>query len=70
MFKQLAYKYMAKVYEHGFIRIEKTEWCTKILEVCYKNRLLKATWQSFLNSVASMLKDALQEVEQARGWEE
>ena len=68
MFRKIAYKVMARVFERGFKHIEKMDWMTKTLEVAFKNKFLNATWGSFLNNVVMMLEDAIEEVQQARSW--
>ena len=59
---------LAKLFTDGFKEIEKTNWITKALEICYKNAMLKGVWVQFVDSVIGILKDAIGEAEDAKGW--
>ena len=68
MLETIRNKILAKLFEDGFKKIERLDWMTSVLKVCFKNKLLKATWNSFLNSVESMIEDAKDEIRMARTW--
>ena len=59
---------LAKMLMDGFKQIEKINWMTKALDICYKQSLLKSSWVPFLDSVDGLLDDAKDEVKQARFW--
>ncbi len=48
--------------------IIKTDWMTKILELCRKNSRLHYVWDSFITNVVDILKDGISDAEKARNW--
>jgi len=68
MWEKIIIRFLPKVWEQGFNSIEKMNLVTKALEVCWKNKLLKATWHSFVDSVIGWLRDGISECEGAKHW--
>ena len=68
MLEKILIRILPKIWEASFKKLEKLNIITRALEQCFKNKLLRATWNSFLNSVTSWLEDAINEVNQARSW--
>ena len=59
---------IVKILTEGFKEIEKLDWMTKALTICYKQPDLKRLWGAFCDSVERILRDALDELSQARQW--
>jgi len=58
----------AKLLVDGFKSIEKTNWMTQILQICYKQDIVKSVWSKFCDSTIGLLEDAIDEVKQAKEW--
>lgn len=59
---------IARFMQQAFKTIEKQNFVTKSLEICFKQEYLRDYWQKFLDSVESLLKDAIDEVKVCRTW--
>ena len=59
---------ISKILIDGSKQIEKINWMTKALEVCYKKKEIKKVWQKFLDATEGILNDAKDEISQARKW--
>ena len=63
---------MSKLFTDGFKQIEKTNWMTGVLDMCYMKTPLfkgnKKLWNTFIDSVKGILKDAMDEADNCRGW--
>lgn len=59
---------MAQLFIRGFRGVEDINWMTRTLEICYKQKILKESWSSFLTGIEGILKDAQGEVIDARKW--
>ena len=70
MWKRMLVALLPKIWQDGMKSVEKQNLVLKAMEVCWKNDILRKTWPSFTNSVQSWLKDAIDEVQQARKWYE
>ena len=68
MFNKLRDWLVAKLLQDSFKQIEKINWMTKALDICYKQPTIKDIWQKFLDSVEGLLQDAIDEVKTARKW--
>ncbi len=70
MLNKIRNKIVSTIFIKAFEKVEKSDWMTQVLKVCFKNRIIRAVWGNFLNSVKSVLEDAKEEIEQARVWSE
>jgi hypothetical protein len=61
-------KLIAKLLEDSFKQIEKANWMTSVLKICYKQKVLKSVWSNFITSAVGLLEDAIDEAKQARSW--
>ena len=60
---------MAKWFIDAVKEIEKTDWLSQILKVCYKQKMVKDNWQKFCEGMERLLVDAESELAQAKKWE-
>ncbi|MES0334827.1 MAG: hypothetical protein SFH39_00495 [Candidatus Magnetobacterium sp. LHC-1] len=68
MFNWIRDNIIAKLLKDSFKQIEKINWMTKALEICFKQKIFKDMWSQFLDSVDGLLDDAKEEVKSARTW--
>lgn len=68
MFQKIRDWLIAKTLVDGFKQIEKINWCTKALEICYKQKQLKDNWSKFIDGVIGLLEDAIDEAKRAKEW--
>ena len=68
MWEKLRNFFIVKLLKDGFKGIEKQNFMTKVLDLAYKQKLLKDNWTAFCNSTIGILDDAKDEVENAKKW--
>ena len=70
MIEKIGYKILAKLLKGGFKQIEKINWATKILDICFKSKILSTpkVWDSFCEYVKGVFLDAADEAERAKNW--
>ena len=68
MLEKLRNYLIAKGLIDGFKQIEKINWMSRALDVCYKRKELRDNWSVFLDSVTGILDDAKDETQTARKW--
>ena len=59
---------MQMIFKDGLKEVEKLNLTTKALEMMYKQKLLKDSWQDVTDSIIALLNDCVDEVRQAKKW--
>ena len=67
MWEAIRNRLVAKLFKDSFKQIEKINWCTKALEILFK-QIPNSLWSHFIDGVVELLKDAIGEAEIARKW--
>ena len=68
MFQKIRNAIITKILIDSFKRIEKQDFTTKALEICYKKKEVRLAWGIFTDSVIGLFEDAIDETKQAKGW--
>ena len=59
---------IAKYFIDAVKQIEKKNWMTSVLKICFKQQMVKDNWLNFLTGVERLLLDAKDEIQSARRW--